>query len=113
MRFMAFMAQKKRDPRAPLYRRRLLNDGYGDMLTLIGAHIFGIVGVNGNGAVLYGGEQGVVLVNGPVLERPGLGGEANGVIGYAQGYVLTADLGPLILVELADSPYDGVGEALH
>ena len=62
------------------------------------------VAVDNDLAVLDVLEQSIVLINAPVLEGPGCGGQANSVVLCAQSGAYAADLGELTCIELCKCP---------
>lgn len=58
-------------------------------------------------------EHGLVLVNGPVLEAPGVGRQTNSALGRAQGGELAAVVGPIAAVSGGQSLLSSLADALE
>ena len=80
---------------------------------MIGAGELGEVVVNADLALDDLLEHGLVLVNGPVLEAPGVGRQTNSALGRAQGGELAAVVGPIAAVSGGQSLLSSRADALE
>ena len=90
--------KKERKPKLSLPNRnrvKLLDEIEGDVRRAVE---LGEVVVDGDLALDDLVEHGLVLINGPVLEAPGVGRQTNSALGRAQGGELTAVVGPIAAI---------------
>ena len=105
--------KKERKPKLSLLTQgqvKLLDEIEGDV---IGAGELAEVVVDGDLALDDLLEHGLVLVNGPVLEAPGVGRQTNSALGRAQGGELAAVVGPIAAVSGGQSLLSSLADALR